>query len=269
MRRIFRNSALTGLFAVFAVSACHQATVATRPAAPASGATPNGADTQTAAAKQPAAALADSDVQAEVSAELARDHKLNQTGIVVAVTSGVVELTGKVDNLISKERSTRIAESVRGVRSVSNRVEISAATRPDQDMQHDVIAALEFNIATAKMPIHATVRTGTVTLTGTVESWQEKQLAARIADGVRGVRLTQNDLITKYKGKRTDTAIAADVRSRLQWDALVEHDPVEANVTDGRVVLSGSVGSAAEKSRAAVDAWVDGVASIDATGIVV
>jgi osmotically-inducible protein OsmY len=131
------------------------------------------------------------------------------------------------------------------------------------------VTALTYNGATAKMPIQAKVTAGVVTLTGTVESWQEKQLAARITDGVRGVRLTQNDLVTKYKTKRTDAAIAADVRSRLQWDALVEHDPVEASVTDARVVLSGSVGSAAEKSRAVVDAWVDGVASIDATGIVV
>jgi osmotically-inducible protein OsmY len=267
MTRSFRSSALTGLLAAFAVSACLKAVDAPHPAGPGNATTSSDADGRTPATAQ--TTMPDADVQAEVNAELARDKNLNQAGIQVKVTSGIVELTGKVDNLISKERSTRIAESVRGVRAVSNRVEISASPRPDQDMQRDVRAALLYNAATAKMPIQADVKAGTVTLTGTVESWQEKQLAGRIADGVRGVRLTQNDLLTKYKAKRTDSAIAADVRSRLQWDALVEHDPVEANVTDGRVVLSGSVGSAAEKSRAAVDAWVDGVSSIDATGIVV
>ena len=267
MTRIFRTYALTGLLAAFATSACHKAADAPQPAQPGNATTPSDAGAQTTTTTQ--TTLPDLDVQAEVNAELARDQKLNQAGIRVKVTSGGVELTGKVDNLISRERSTRIAESVRGVRAVSNRLEISASPRPDPDMQRDVRAALAYNAATAKMPIQANVKAGTVTLTGTVESWQEKQLAARIADGVRGVRLTQNDLITKYKAKRTDSAIAADVRSRLQWDALVEHDPIEASVTDGRVVLSGSVGSAAEKSRAAVDAWVDGVGSIDATSIVV
>jgi len=268
MTRLLKHSARAAVLAVFVVSACHHAAEATHPPISASG-TIASAAAQTRAAQQASDALADSDIQAEVSAELARDHKFNPAGVIVAVTDGRVELTGKVDNLISRERSTRIAESVRGVRTVSNLMELSATQRPDLAIQHDVFTALDYNSATAKMPIHADVRAGIVTLTGTVESWQEKQLAARIADGVRGVRLTQNDLITKYKAKRTDAAIVADVRSRLQWDALVEHDPVNANVTDGQVVLSGSVGSAAEKSRAVVDAWVDGVAGINATGLVV
>ena len=262
-----RTSGLLGVLAALAVSACHKEAAAPTPLEPSNG--PSDAGAQSSPATPATSAIADSDVRAAVSAELLKDQKLNQAGINVAVTNGIVELTGKVDNLLSKARSTRIAESVRGVNSVSNRLEISAPPRLDHDMQSDLAMAFRYNAATAKMPIHVEVKDAVATLTGTVESWQEKQLAERIADGVRGIRLTQNALVTKYKAKRTDGAIAADIKSRLQWDALVEHDPLEAKVTDSRVTLSGTVGSAAERSRALTDAWVDGVDSVDSSGIAV
>jgi osmotically-inducible protein OsmY len=47
----------------------------------------------------------------------------------------------------------------------------------------------------------------------------------------------------------------------------VEHDPITVSVKDQRVTLSGTVGSAAEKTRASDDAWVDGVSAVDATAI--
>jgi len=247
-----KSALLVGLLAAFGASACHKADTAARTVDPSS-ATPAANGT----GHISATTNADSDVRAAVSSELRKDKKLDQAGINVGVEGGVVELTGKVDNLLSKARSTRIAESVRGVRSVSNRLEISAPPRPDRDMQSDVAKALVYNAATAKLAIHVDVKDAVATLTGTVESWQERQLAERIADGVRGIRLTQNALVTKYKAKRTDDAIAGDVKSRLQWDALVEHDPLEAKVTDSRVTLSGTVGSAAERSRAITDAWVE------------
>ncbi|HEX4515665.1 MAG TPA: BON domain-containing protein, partial [Polyangiaceae bacterium] len=99
-------------------------------------------------------------------------------------------------------------------------------------------------------------------------SWQEQQLAERIADDVRGVRFTQNDLSTKPTA-RQDSAIAGDVKSRLAWDVLVEHDPVAATVKDAKVTLAGTVGSAAERRRAISDAWVDGVKDVNAGPLVV
>jgi osmotically-inducible protein OsmY len=43
----------------------------------------------------------------------------------------------------------------------------------------------------------------------------------------------------------------------------VENDPVGVYAKDGKVTLSGTVGSAAEESRAITDAWVDGVVNVD------
>lgn len=86
---------------------------------------------------------------------------------------------------------------------------------------------------------------------------------------VRGVRFTQNDLTTKPNTPRTAAAVSADVTSRLAWDALVEHDPITVSVKDARVTLTGRTGSAAERTRASNDAWVDGVSAVDAKALFV
>jgi len=254
-------SSVVALIALLGASACHK-TDAVAPTPKASA-----ASTSAASAEPVTDAIPDPSIKVAVTTELNKDKKLNQSGISVVVADGIVQLTGKVDNVLSKDRSTRIAEAVRGVRSVSNRLVISPVVRADQDIQRDVRKALLYNAATAKMPIQVAVKGGVVSLTGTVASWQEQQLAERIADGVRGVRMTENTLSRVSKAKRVDNAIADDVKSRLAWDVLVEHDPVAVAVKDSEVSLSGAVGSAAERSRAERDAWVDGVGKVDVSAL--
>jgi osmotically-inducible protein OsmY len=53
----------------------------------------------------------------------------------------------------------------------------------------------------------------------------------------------------------------------LHWDALVDADLIEVDVADGKVLLSGVVGSAAEKDQAVMDAWVKGVQAVTAEGL--
>ncbi|HEY4103340.1 MAG TPA: BON domain-containing protein [Polyangiaceae bacterium] len=248
------SSTFVALLALFAAPACHKSQTAAKPEP---GAVPS-------AAAQNAPSSTNSTVQSAVTAELRKDQRIDRSALSVQAKDGIVTLTGKVDNAFSKERATRVAEVVRGVRTVDNRLEVVPEKRPDADVERDVGKALTYNAATAKMPVRAQVRNGVVTLTGTVRSWQEQQLAERIADAVRGVRFTQNDLTTKQAGTRKDSAIAGDVKSRLAWDVLVEHDPIAADVKGAKVTLSGAVGSAAEKRRAENDAWVDGATNVDA-----
>jgi osmotically-inducible protein OsmY len=212
---------------------------------------------------------ADSTLPSVVYARIREDRKVEQQGFTVSIKDGIVGLTGRVDNLLSRDRATRLAEAVRGVRAVDNRMEIVPEKRDDADIESDLLKALLYNAATAKMPIHAEVRNGVARLTGTVNSWQEQELAERIADDVRGVRFTQNDLATKRTPIRLDSLIASDIKTRFVWDVLIENDPVMAVVKDANVALSGRVGSAAEKRRAITDAYVDGVHSVDGRGLLV
>jgi osmotically-inducible protein OsmY len=62
---------------------------------------------------------------------------------------------------------------------------------------------------------------------------------------------------------RSDAQIATEIENRLRWDAWVDDRSIQVEVDEGAVILSGAVGSAAEKSRAYRDAWVSGVRSVD------
>jgi len=223
------------------------------------------------AAKQPRPTPQNPDMtlRQAVESELKKDKHLDHGNIHVSANDGIVELTGTVDNALSLQRATRVAEVVRGVRAVSNQIKVDTPKRADTDVERDVQKALRYVAATAKMPITVKVQNGVPRLTGPVGSWQEQQLAEHVASGVRGVRFVQNDLTVKRTVNRDSASIAADAKSRLAWDALVEHDPLDVSVHDQRVVLSGSVGSLAEKTRAVADAWVDGVHGVDATAVMV
>lgn len=56
--------------------------------------------------------------------------------------------------------------------------------------------------------------------------------------------------------------MTADVQATLNWDIWVHDCPIRAEVKDGQAILSGTVGSAIQKFRANMDAWVRGVQSV-------
>ena len=134
---------------------------------------------------------------------------------------------------------------------------------PDADVRKDILTALRQDPATASYKVDVSVKNATATLSGTVGSYTEEQLAARIAKSVKGIKEIHNDLKINYVAKRTDSQIAADVKARLQWDIWINGDQIAAAVKDGKVTLTGTIGSALGRSRAFADAWVNGVMSVD------
>ncbi|WP_285441917.1 BON domain-containing protein [Candidatus Jettenia sp. AMX1] len=59
----------------------------------------------------------------------------------------------------------------------------------------------------------------------------------------------------------------ADIKGRLSSDVYIDDTLLDVVVKDGKVTLHGTVGSAAEKSRAFYDAWVSGVTAVDNSGL--
>jgi osmotically-inducible protein OsmY len=210
----------------------------------------------------------DGDITRAVSQQLSKDPGVDESAIHVTTTKGVVHLTGTVGDLLSKERAARIAENIRGVRSVSDRVGVELKPRKDAQIRNELRNMLLYNGTTDSFEIDTGVEEGRVTLKGKVDSWAEKQLAERVAKAVRGVKQVDNQLEVHYAAERTDAEIQRDVESRLRWDALVNGELIDVKVdADGRVRLSGQVGSPAERWRAHADAWVVGVRAVDTSGI--
>lgn len=230
--------------------------------APEATATPAAAPTaETATATE--TKLSDGDITAAVQRRLFADGTLHGVTVSVATTDGVVSLIGETDNLITKERAELLAATVKGVRSIANRIDVKSPERPDGDIAREVENSLTFDAAADAYEIDVAVDDQVVTLQGKVESWQERQHAERLAKGIRGVKDVKNQLEVDVKERREDREILADINARLRWDALVDAGLLRADVDDGVVTLSGVVGSLAEKIRARSDAWVAGTKRVD------
>jgi osmotically-inducible protein OsmY len=211
--------------------------------------------------------ITDSGITATVKGDFQHEKGVFGAAIAVQSSQGIVSLSGTADNLLAKERAVKIAESIRGVRGVVDRVVVTPVSRSDADIRKGILAGLLNDPATEAYQVAVAVKGGVATLTGTVGSWAEKQLAARVAQGIKGLKEVHNDIAVNYLAKRTDAEIAADVKSRLRWDIWLNGDPLSTAVANGKVTLTGTTGSLIAKDRAFDDAWVNGVMSVDVSDL--
>ena len=207
--------------------------------------------------------ITDKDITSAVEERFLFDKAVPWSFIDIKTNEGVVTLSGTVDNLLAKERATKIAESVKGVRSVVNTVNVQTIARTDEEIRKDVENALLMDPAADSYEIKTAVTGGVVNLSGTVQSFQEQNLALQLARQVRGVKDVKSDITVKYKAARPDPEIVADAKRAIENDAWLAPSQVNVTAAGGKVTLTGSVGSAAEKTRARTLAWVMGVNSVD------
>ena len=149
---------------------------------------------------------------------------------------------------------------------------VKIVVRPDQDvsdeaLRKDVITALQVDPVSDALELDVEVTQGVVTLTGTVQSWQEQQAAAGVAKGIRGVTDVVNRTEIHYATTRPNGEIRADIVHSLNRDVFVDDALIEVRVQNGKAYLTGTVGSAAEKRAAIADAGVTGVKAIKASGL--
>jgi osmotically-inducible protein OsmY len=210
----------------------------------------------------------DIDITLAIENELWGDEAIDANLIDINTQQGVVTLTGTASHILAKERAEKIAETTVGVRAVVNRITVKpGVNRSDEELKKFVESALFLDPATDSYEVTVKAENGVVTLTGTVDSWQERQLSAIVAKGVSGVTDVKNDITVNYKTDRSDLEIEKEVKARLENDVLVDDYLVEVKVKNGKVILSGTVGSLAEKNRAYADAYVGGVSSVDSAAL--
>ncbi len=207
--------------------------------------------------------ISDRDITSAITFRLIRDDAVSSHLIDVETNNGIVELSGSVDNILAKNRAVKLARTIKGVRSVIDQMRVKPVSRTDNEIRQDIQNALLFDPATESYEVTTRVINGKVTLTGNVHSWQEKQLAKKVAMSVKGVKAVDNDISITYKTKRSDSEIKKDFQRRLETDVWLDDALIGVEVNDGVVKLSGTVGSAAEKNRAYSDAWVTGVMSVN------
>lgn len=183
--------------------------------------------------------------------------------IDVTTDEGIVTLTGTTDNLLAVEEAEDVAMAVKGVQGVINRIEVDPAFHPDDAIEESIKEALLYDPATDAYEIAVTVNEGVATLRGEVDSWQEKQLAAHVAKSVTGIQSLHNELTFRLEEQRPDIEIEREITAALRNDIRLEAHLIDVDVSDGRVTLSGEVGSLNEKRQAENYAWTAGVKSVN------
>jgi osmotically-inducible protein OsmY len=213
--------------------------------------------------------IKDSDITLAVDRQLQKDEGVPAHLINVRTKDGIVTLSGPVENLLARERAAEIAAMIKGVRSVINFIDVLGIIRTDAQIRTDIEQALMDDPATDVFDINVSVQNGAVILTGMVDSWQEEKLCVLVAKGVLGVKEVKSNIEVSQKSKRPDGEIRADIEQRLAYDVWIDDALIEVKVLRGNAILSGAVGSLAEKTRAFRSAWVAGVTSVEDKDLVV
>ena len=204
--------------------------------------------------------IQDIDITLAIESELMGDEAVDANHVDIITRQGVVTLTGRVNHLLAKERAEKIAENVVGVRAVINRIDVKPRLfSDDSELQKAIENALILDPATDSYEVTVTVDKGVATLTGTVDSWQERRLCETVAKRVPGVVTVKNEITVIHKTDRPDREIEEEIKAILANDVRVDAKLINVRVDSGKVTLAGVVGSLAEKNRAAMDAYVAGV----------
>ncbi|WP_404710399.1 BON domain-containing protein [Sphingomonas sp. MMS24-J13] len=115
--------------------------------------------------------------------------------------------------------------------------------KSDSQLQHDVMAELEFEPSLDHAGIGVGVANGVVTLSGVVSSYVEKLAAERAARRVAGVQAIAEDLTVRSDSvaSTADPEIARRIVDVLDWTVAIPASSIKVEVEHGWVTLSGVV----------------------------
>lgn len=190
----------------------------------------------------------DEELKHAVTAELRWDNRVDETEIGVAVTNGVVTLTGTVNSFAKKLAAQDAVHRVAGVMDVANDIKVKtlgAGVQDDTEIARAVRHALEWDVWVHDQAIQTTVSDGWVTLEGEVESLTEHEDAERAVNKLVGVRGVTNKLVVVPKV--TTANVHSLIREALERRADHEAKHIEVTIREGVVTLSGKVRSYGEK----------------------
>jgi len=115
--------------------------------------------------------------------------------------------------------------------------------KTDLMIQQDVMDELSWEPLLRASEIGVAVKSGIVTLSGTVDAYNKKVTAEKAAGRVAGVKAVALDIEVKIgvSNNKNDSEIAAEVVNALKWHTAMQQDKVKVKVENGYVTLEGEV----------------------------
>ena len=199
----------------------------------------------------------DSQIQADIIQELKWDPSVTHEHIGVAVSEGIVTLSGAVPSYIEKFAAERASQRVSGVKAVVEKIEVKipgSYKKDDQDIAKAILNQFKWNVQVPHDHVKARVEEGWVELTGEVEWDYQRTAAENSVRGLTGVKGVSNNMTIKAK-KVQPEAIKKKIEEALKREAEREARAIEVEVQGSRIILSGDVRSFSEMEDAKWAAW--------------
>jgi osmotically-inducible protein OsmY len=209
--------------------------------------------------------MTDKDLKRTVESALEFEPSVDATDVGVSADEGVVTLRGNVGTYAEKNTAERVALRVFGVKAVANDLAVHlpfGLKRTDTEIAQAALTALEWNAMIPRDRVTLTVENGWVTLNGTLDWQYQRDVAGRVVRDLIAVRGVTNSITLKPHVK------AADVREKIEAafkrSAEIDARRISVSAQDGKVTLSGTVHSWAERLAAEHAAWAaPGVSTVD------
>ena len=139
----------------------------------------------------------DIEIGAEIISAFTSNVIIPQDKIKVKVENGWVDLDGELPWDYQREITENAIQFLPGIKGIFNNITINPDTK-DAVSKKKVEEALKRS-AVDEREITVSVSGTTVTLTGTVHSWQQKEVAGRIAWKTPGIKHLKNKLEVDYE----------------------------------------------------------------------
>lgn len=151
----------------------------------------------------PPTANSDAWIRDKVKWALLFHRSVSATKTGVDVKDGIVTLRGEAVSAVQKDLTTEYARDVEGVKDVNNEMTVTRTAKnkrtagqkiDDASVSAQVKMTLFYHRSTSALNTMVTTKNGVVTLSGKAKNAAEKDLAAKFANDVNGVKSVKNKM---------------------------------------------------------------------------